>query len=50
MFQLYAVIWQASGRRQIVLIFLSAAIAALAAVPLEFQKRIVNLLGDPNAS
>ncbi|MFV0515059.1 MAG: ABC transporter transmembrane domain-containing protein [Jhaorihella sp.] len=49
MFQLYAVIWQVSGRRQIVLIFLSVAIAALAAVPLEFQKRIINLLGDPDA-
>lgn len=49
MLQLYATIWRVSGRRQIVLIVLSAAIAALAAVPLEFQKRIINLLGAPSA-
>lgn len=51
MFQLYSAIWRVSGRRQVVLILLSAAIAALAAVPLEFQKRIVNLLtqGDIDA-
>lgn len=44
--QLYAAIWQASDRRQIILILLSLAIAGLAAVPLEFQKNIVNLLAD----
>jgi ABC-type bacteriocin/lantibiotic exporter with double-glycine peptidase domain len=43
-FQLYAAIWRVSGRRQIVLIVLSLAIAALAAAPLKFQKEIVNLL------
>ncbi|WP_164659925.1 ABC transporter transmembrane domain-containing protein [Tropicibacter sp. Alg240-R139] len=44
MFQLYAAIWRVSSGRQIVLIILSLAIAFLAAVPLEFQKDIVNLL------
>ena len=44
MIQLYAAIWRVSGRRQIVLIFLSFAIAALAAAPLKFQQDIVNLL------
>lgn len=44
MFQLYAAIWRNTGRRQIVLILLSVAIAALAAAPLKFQQEIVNLL------
>lgn len=44
MFQLYSAIWRASAGRQIVLILLSIAIAALAAVPLEFQRDIVNHL------
>lgn len=44
MFQLYAAIWRVSGRRQVVLVLLSLAIAALAAVPLNFQKDIVNHL------
>lgn len=46
MLQLYAAIWRISGRRQIILILLSIAIAALAAVPLNFQKDIVNLLTE----
>jgi len=46
MLNLYAAIWRVSGRRQIVLIMLSIAIAALAAAPLKFQKEIVNLLTD----
>lgn len=44
MFSLYKAIWQVSGRRQIILILLSIAIAALAAVPLSFQKDIINAL------
>lgn len=46
MLQLYSAIWRVSGRRQILLIVLSIAIAALAAVPLNFQKEIVNLLTE----
>ena len=44
MFSLYAAIWRVSGGRQIVLILLSIAIAGLAAVPLSFQKDIINEL------
>lgn len=44
MFQLYAAIWRASARRQIILIVLSLAVAGLAAVPLEFQRDIINHL------
>ena len=44
MLQLYSAIWRVSGSRQIVLILLSVAIAALAAAPLKFQQEIVNLL------
>ncbi|WP_170475924.1 ABC transporter transmembrane domain-containing protein [Ruegeria arenilitoris] len=44
MFRLYAAIWRASAGRQIILILLSLAIAALAAVPLEFQRDIINHL------
>jgi len=44
MFQLYRAIWRASAGRQIILIILSIAIAALAAVPLEFQRDIINHL------
>jgi ABC-type multidrug transport system fused ATPase/permease subunit len=40
--QLYAAIWRVSGRRQLILIALSLAIAALAAVPLSYQKEIIN--------
>ncbi|MFC6687820.1 ABC transporter transmembrane domain-containing protein [Jhaorihella thermophila] len=46
MIALYAAIWRVSGKRQIVLILLSIAIAALAAVPLEFQRDIINLLTE----
>jgi len=46
MLSLYKAIWRVSGRRQIVLIALSIAIAALAAAPLGFQKEIVNHLTD----
>jgi ABC-type bacteriocin/lantibiotic exporter with double-glycine peptidase domain len=42
--QLYRAIWRVSGRRQILLILLSLAIAALAAAPLKFQQNIINLL------
>jgi ABC-type bacteriocin/lantibiotic exporter with double-glycine peptidase domain len=48
MFQLYVAIWRVSGRKQIVLMLLSLAVAALAAAPLKFQKDIVNLLGQPS--
>ena len=44
MLELYRAIWKISGRRQIVLILLSLAIAGLAAAPLKFQQEIVNLL------
>ncbi|KIC47461.1 ABC transporter permease [Ruegeria sp. ANG-S4] len=44
MFRLYTAIWRASAGRQIILIILSIAIAALAAVPLEFQRDIINHL------
>ena len=44
MLELYSVIWRVSGRRQIVLILLSFAVAGLAAVPLSFQKDIIKLL------
>lgn len=46
MLELYKVIWRVSAGRQIVLILLSICIAALAAVPLNFQKEIVNLLTE----
>ncbi len=46
MSELYAAIWRVSGPRQIVLIVLSMAIAGLAAVPLSYQKRIINGLTD----
>lgn len=47
MVDLYATIWKVSGRQQILLIVLAVCVAALASVPLEFQKRIVNgLTGD----
>jgi len=49
-FQLYLAIWRVSGRRQLVLIALSIAIAALAALPLKFQQEIVNTLTDGEAT
>ncbi|WP_170782710.1 ABC transporter transmembrane domain-containing protein [Ruegeria lacuscaerulensis] len=48
MFKLYRAIWRASAGRQIILIALSIAVAALAAVPLEFQRDIVNHLTSAN--
>lgn len=44
MFALYQAIWRVSGKRQLVLVFLSLVIAVLAAAPLKFQQDIVNLL------
>lgn len=42
MLELYRRIWNATGQEQILLIVLSLAVAALAAVPLQFQKDIIN--------
>lgn len=50
MIQLYLAIWRISGRRQIILILLAIAIAMLAAVPLAFQREIVNALTLPGPS
>ncbi|MEW2916750.1 ABC transporter transmembrane domain-containing protein [Ruegeria sp. ANG10] len=50
MLKLYAAIWRASAGRQIILILLSIAIAGLAAVPLEFQRDIVNHLTSNDIS
>ena len=46
MIQLYAAIWLVSEPRQIVLILLSVAAAALAAAPSKFQQEIVNILTE----
>ncbi|WP_037310267.1 ABC transporter transmembrane domain-containing protein [Ruegeria halocynthiae] len=48
MLRLYKAIWRASAGRQIILIILSIAIAGLAAVPLEFQRDIINHLTSDN--
>ncbi|MDA7967066.1 ABC transporter transmembrane domain-containing protein [Ruegeria sp.] len=48
MFRLYTAIWRASAGRQVILILLSLAVAALAAVPLEFQRDIINHLTAGN--
>ena len=48
MWTMYKTIWRATGKRQIVLILLALFIAFMAAVPLEFQKRIVNGLEGPD--
>lgn len=50
MYELYAAIWRVSARRQVILILLSAAIAALAAVPLSYQKDIINALTSKQIS
>ncbi|WP_170387456.1 ABC transporter transmembrane domain-containing protein [Ruegeria atlantica] len=50
MFKLYSAIWRASAGRQIILIILSIAIAGLAAVPLEFQRDIINHLTADDVS
>ena len=42
MIELYKRIWKVTGRSQFLLIALSLIVAALAAVPLQFQKDIVN--------
>ena len=42
MLELYKAIWRKTGRRQLVLIVLSLMVAGLAAVPLEYQKDIIN--------
>lgn len=44
MFEMYAAIWRASPRRQVILILLSVAVAGMAAVPLSYQKSIINEL------
>ena len=46
MLKLYETNWRRTARRQIVLIILSAMVAVLAAVPLEYQKNIVNGLNQ----
>jgi ABC-type multidrug transport system fused ATPase/permease subunit len=38
----YKAIWRRTARRQLVLLTLSAIVAALAAVPLDYQKEIIN--------
>lgn len=45
MLEFYQAIWRVTGRRQILLLVLSVAVSALAAVPLDYQKRIINGLG-----
>lgn len=46
MLELYRRIWIATGQQQIILIVLSLLVAALAAIPLQFQKDIINGLSD----
>ncbi len=46
MVELYRRIWSATGSAQIILIVLSLVVAALAAVPLQFQKSIINGLSE----
>lgn len=46
MLDLYRAIWRATGRQQVVMIILSLLVAALAAVPLNYQKDIINGLGE----
>lgn len=50
MIELYKAIWKSTGSRQVLLILLSLAIAALAAVPLEYQKDIINGLTQASLS
>jgi len=42
MWNFYKAIWRHTYRRQLVLLILSAIVAALAAVPLDYQKEIIN--------
>ncbi len=47
MLDIYQRIWRATGPAQIVLVVLSLSVAALAVVPLQYQKDIINgLAGD----
>jgi ABC-type bacteriocin/lantibiotic exporter with double-glycine peptidase domain len=47
MLEIYQRIWRATGSGQIVLVVLSLSVAALAVVPLQYQKDIINgLAGD----
>ncbi len=45
MLKFYQRIWRATGRSQVALIVLSLCVASLAAVPLRFQKDIINSFG-----
>ena len=47
--ELYAAIWRTTGRQQMFLILLSVVVAGLAAVPLDFQKKIVNAISNGTA-
>ncbi|QEW19045.1 thiol reductant ABC exporter, CydD subunit [Marinibacterium anthonyi] len=44
MLEMYVAIWRVDPRRQSILILLSVAVAAMAAVPLSYQKAIINEL------
>lgn len=46
MLKLYEAIWRRTARRQIVLIILSAMVAVLAAIPLDYQRKIINGLNQ----
>ncbi|MEM9099617.1 MAG: ABC transporter transmembrane domain-containing protein [Pseudomonadota bacterium] len=46
MLQFYRAIWRHTAAQQISLIALSVLVAALAAIPIDYQKRIINLLDD----
>ena len=50
MIELYKAIWRVTGTRQVLLVFLSLGIAGLAAVPLEYQKNIINGLTEASLS
>jgi len=43
---LYRAIWRQTGAAQLLIIVLSLAVAGLAAVPLDYQKRIVNAMSE----
>ncbi len=45
MLEFYSAIWRVTGKRQVFLLILSIVVSALAAVPLDYQKNIVNGLG-----
>ncbi len=46
MTDLYRAIWRHTGRQQLLVILLTLIVAALAAVPLDYQKRIINGMGE----